>query len=122
MLGIKNLKLTLRIEKEVAFTGLVIDIEEKMLRRKKTNKELSNLSEEILEFLQDIHSMLFYKYAFCEHEGEIIYSPKDFYKLDDDIYSIAVIPLENEFRIRRGSWSIDGYACETDDYQKSTKA
>lgn len=112
VLGLENVEVTIRIEKEEDYFGFLLDLSEAELIKLGSQEELNNLTEKIINFITDMYKSLEFDYAFCDNEAEIKYSPAEFKELKNDIYSIVVIPLldkyEQSFDIIKSNWHIDG--------------
>jgi Immunity protein 64 len=108
LLGITRLKLTIRVQRESDYFGFLIDIEEDVLIGERPIEQLNSITEKIITFIIGVYDEVSYSYAFCEHEGEILYSPKIFHEISDQIYSVVVLPLNEGFKIHKSSWNIDG--------------
>lgn len=113
MFDLNNLKVTIRLQKEESgYFGFLFDISEDDLIKKNTLEELNSITEKVIDYIVDMHNIISYEYAFCDHEGEIQYSPEEFRKIDEQTYSVVILPMyeneENTFNIIKSSWHIDG--------------
>ncbi|ODM24753.1 hypothetical protein A7W90_00130 [Clostridium sp. Bc-iso-3] len=114
LIGCNNLKLIIRIEKEPDkdYFGFLLDISEAQLLKNNSIDEIKKVTDNIVSFMTDIYGYSGYDYAICDNEAEIEYSPEEYMNIQDDIYSISIIPNRNnestEFNIIKSSWNIDG--------------
>lgn len=88
--------------------GFLIEIEIEQLFKVGNRKELEHCSDIIVKFCKKIFSKLGYKYAFCDHEVNIEYDWKKFSQLDENVYSITIIPKDEDFIVKYATWEIDG--------------
>lgn len=88
--------------------GFLIEIDIDQLFEVGNKKELEGCSSMIIKFCKRIYYKIQYQYAFCDHEVGIEYTWSEFNKLNDSIYSISIIPRNEEFVVNLATWEIDG--------------
>ncbi|PKM51853.1 MAG: hypothetical protein CVV02_04385 [Firmicutes bacterium HGW-Firmicutes-7] len=113
ILSIQKLNVYIRIEKNKNFFGLLLDISEEELIGTASIEDIGKITDNIIEFLNELYGFTVFAYAFCDNEAEIQYSPIEFQSqsLNEDIYSIVAIPdLENKNKLKiiKSNWHIDG--------------
>ncbi|MFS0762360.1 Imm64 family immunity protein [Peribacillus phoenicis] len=103
--SLNGLSLTLRIVKENDFFGYLLDFEMEQLLNQYS---LDLINDLIIDLVKDIYSVTKFKYAFCNHDSEIEYSPSQ-YKDLVEAYSILILPrVKNGFDVIKNNWQIDG--------------
>lgn len=88
--------------------AFLIEIDIDQLFQVGNKKELENCSSMIIKFCEEIFDIVQYRYAFCDHEANIEYTWSEFSEMNENIYSISIIPQSEKFKISLASWEIDG--------------
>lgn len=88
--------------------GFLIEIDINQLFKVGDREELEKCSFMIIKFCETVFDIIEYRYSFCDHEVGIEYTWDEFKQFNEDIYSISVIPQNNEYDIKLASWEIDG--------------
>ncbi|PJN88875.1 Imm64 family immunity protein [Bacillus sp. mrc49] len=103
--SLNNLFLTLRLVKEEDFFGYILEFD---LEQLLNQYSLDVINELIIDLVIDIYGITTFRYAFCDHDSEIEYSPS--YKELVKVYSILMLPREkNGFDVIKNNWQIDGF-------------
>lgn len=112
ILGIGDLEVSIRIEKEEDYFGYLLDISEIKLLKTRGIEELNSITERIITFIITLNKIIEFDYAFCDSEAEIQYSPSEVNDLRNNVHSIVVIPAfvekEKKHEVIKSSWHIDG--------------
>lgn len=107
--GHEAIELTLRIINEDMYFGFIMDFEEAVVIPRYS---LHGFERMIVQILRNMYNVSRYDYAFCDHEAEIEYSPSEFCKLKEDVYSLYVLPVKlgesQNLLVNESSWAIDG--------------
>ncbi|ACL77062.1 Imm64 family immunity protein [Ruminiclostridium cellulolyticum] len=110
ILSVQNLNVCIRIEKAKKYFGLLLDISEEELIGVNSSENINRITEEIIEFFNELYKASVFEYAICDNEAEIQYSPEEFQSIGEAVYSIAALPEKNKksLKIIKNSWHIDG--------------
>ncbi|HHW37552.1 MAG TPA: hypothetical protein GXX18_10000 [Bacillales bacterium] len=111
-LGFSDLEVAVRIEKEKDYFGFLLDISEADVIKTHNVEVINRVTDQIINFIIDLYSVSGFDYAFCDNEAEIQYAPDEFCTLENDMYSIIVIPSFGEqdkaLNVFKNNWHIDG--------------
>ncbi|SDG59688.1 Immunity protein 64 [Fontibacillus panacisegetis] len=104
---IEQLKTDIRIEKYDEFFGLLLLFNEDEILPNYSIESLEKITNSIINFIVEVHPVLNFDYAFCDHEAEIEYSPKEF---KPEKYSLSFLPnlTNGVLGVRKSSWEING--------------
>lgn len=87
--------------------GLLLDIEEKLFITDYPDEKIEEITNEFINLLVDLYTMVKYSYAFCDVEAMVKYATKDIQKAKEK-YSLLIIPHFNKIEIVKNAWNIDG--------------
>lgn len=106
----EGVDLIMRLEKQSEFFGFLLDIKEEDILETHSKEEIEYVTEELIATMMRIYKYSKYDYAFCDHEAEFKYSLLSLKKLEENTYSIVVIPNSNNnlFTVIKSDWNIDG--------------
>ena len=88
--------------------GFLLEIDIDQLFTVGNKEELGICTENIVHLCKDIYYKTQYQYAYCDHEVGIEYNWNEFQSLNEQVYSISIIPQRNDFFINLAPWEIDG--------------
>lgn len=107
-----DISVSVRVEKESDYFGILVDIVEEDLLKSNEVVVLNMADEQMIKAMCELHKVLNYDYAFCDNEAELQYSPKEFRCLDGDVYSIIAVSNNSEFgsmpKVYKSHWNING--------------
>ena len=69
---------SVRVEKEADYFGLLVDIAEKDLIKSNDYAVLNAADDLMINFMSELYKVLKYNYAFCDNEAELQFSPNEF--------------------------------------------
>lgn len=103
----EQLKIEIRIEKYDEFFGLLLLFNEDEILPNYSIESLEKITNTIINFILEVHPVLKFDYAFCDHEAEVEYSPKEF---KPEKYSLSFLPnlTNGVLGVRKSSWHING--------------
>jgi hypothetical protein len=102
-----ELTLNLHVIIEKGYFGFLLAIEEHELLSDYEEDTLEEITSEIIEFLAKGYELLKFRYAFCDHEAEIEFSPSNF---KPESYALSLIPDDSDstLNVKKGKWHING--------------
>lgn len=103
---------SVRVEKEVDYFGILLDIAEDDFLKSSESVILNAKDNLIIKFLEELYEVLEFKYAFCDNEAEIKFSPNEIQHLNREVYSILLIPsdskLNGKINVVKSNWYLNG--------------
>jgi len=88
--------------------GFLIEIDIEHLFKVGNKDELESCTKEVIQFCEKIFDRIEYKYSFCDHEAALEYTWDEFKAMNENIYSVSIIPKDNIFIVNLTTWEIDG--------------
>ncbi|MGG1312691.1 Imm64 family immunity protein [Cohnella laeviribosi] len=97
-------KIYMNLEKNEDYLGVIISLQENEIIPDYSVEVLENASEFVISIVKEIYQITSFRYAFCDHEAEIIFP------LDMDKYSLVFIPNSNDkdITVKKNKWYING--------------
>lgn len=107
IVNLRSKEIAVTVEQTSEYFGFLIDLDEEDLNQ---DFNLEEIESSIINFVAKSYGLLKFDYAFCDHEAEIEYSPKEITKVEEEIYSLLFIPsvMKDEVEVKRSSWYLDG--------------
>lgn len=104
---LKDLNVEIKIEKSEEFFGLLLSFREDDILSDYLKESLDTITDRILKFVAEIYPILQFDYAFCDHEAEIEFSPKEF---NAERYSLSFLPdlSTGKLNVLKSNWHING--------------
>lgn len=104
---LKGLNVEIKIEKSEVFFGFLLSFRENEILPNYLKESLDTITDRIHKFVAEIYPILQFDYAFCDHEAEIEFSPKEF---NAERYSLSFLPdlSTGKLNVLKSNWHING--------------
>lgn len=100
------------VEKEADYFGILVDIAEDDFLKSNDPAVLNAADDLMIKFMNELYEVLKYNYAFCDNEAELLFLLDENQSLNEDMYSILVIPsnsgLNSITNVFRSNWYLNG--------------
>lgn len=107
-----EIHVSVRVEKEEDYFGILVDVAEDDFLKSNDLIVLNAADDLMIKFMSELYVVLEYKYAFCDNEAELQFSPNDIQCLAKEMYSILIIPRNSELNsvtnVFRSNWYLNG--------------
>lgn len=107
----RNHNCVIKVEHCRDYFGFLLEFDERGLIKVHNTETLNKLTQSIVDFISILFLYSKFDYAFCHHESEIKYSPECIKIIDEEFYSLLIVPKldrgEEKLQIFLSSWHID---------------